>query len=118
MLGVLALTSCRAGKAAAELATFPAGFATNVKEAVVTNAGHWVMEQQPAQMISLIRGFLGSPDWRGHAARQGMSMRNFVTLLRRPEQQPHQQRPGRHRHQREGHRGIIHHRKPNFALAG
>src|SRR5882762_66575 len=27
MLGVLALTSCLAGKAAAELATFPAGFA-------------------------------------------------------------------------------------------
>jgi pimeloyl-ACP methyl ester carboxylesterase len=36
--------------------------ATNVKEAVVTNAGHWLMEEQPAQTISLIRGFLGSPD--------------------------------------------------------
>jgi len=38
------------------------GSPTNVKEAVVTNAGHWVMEQQPGQTISLIRGFLGPPD--------------------------------------------------------
>jgi pimeloyl-ACP methyl ester carboxylesterase len=32
--------------------------ATDVKEAVVTNAGHWLMEAQPAQTIALIRDFL------------------------------------------------------------
>ncbi len=32
--------------------------ATNVKEAVVTNAGHWLMEEQPVQTIALIRNFL------------------------------------------------------------
>ena len=32
--------------------------ATNVKEAVVTNAGHWLMEEQPVQTIALIRDFL------------------------------------------------------------
>jgi len=34
--------------------------ATNVKEGVVTNAGHWLMEEQPAQTIALIRDFLGA----------------------------------------------------------
>jgi pimeloyl-ACP methyl ester carboxylesterase len=32
--------------------------ATNVKEAVVTNAGHWLMEEQPARTIALIKDFL------------------------------------------------------------
>jgi pimeloyl-ACP methyl ester carboxylesterase len=32
--------------------------ATDVKEAVITNAGHWLMEEQPAQTIALVRGFL------------------------------------------------------------
>ncbi len=32
--------------------------AVDVKEAVVTNAGHWLMEEQPAQTIALIRNFL------------------------------------------------------------
>jgi len=34
--------------------------ATNVKEAVVTNAGHWLMEEQPAQTIALIKDFLAA----------------------------------------------------------
>jgi pimeloyl-ACP methyl ester carboxylesterase len=36
--------------------------ATNVTEGVVTNAGHWLMEEQPAQTIALIRNFLGTKD--------------------------------------------------------
>jgi pimeloyl-ACP methyl ester carboxylesterase len=32
--------------------------ATDVKEAVISNAGHWLMEEQPAQTIALIRDFL------------------------------------------------------------
>jgi pimeloyl-ACP methyl ester carboxylesterase len=32
--------------------------ATNVKEAVVTNAGHWLMEEQPVQTIALIKDFV------------------------------------------------------------
>jgi pimeloyl-ACP methyl ester carboxylesterase len=34
--------------------------AVNVKEGVVTNAGHWLMEEQPAQTIALIRDFLAA----------------------------------------------------------
>jgi pimeloyl-ACP methyl ester carboxylesterase len=34
--------------------------ATNVTEGVVANAGHWLMEEQPAQTIALIRNFLGA----------------------------------------------------------
>jgi pimeloyl-ACP methyl ester carboxylesterase len=30
-----------------------------VKEAVIANAGHWLMEEQPAQTIAMIRDFLG-----------------------------------------------------------
>src|SRR5207247_5298331 len=32
--------------------------ATNVREAVVPNAGHWLMEESPAYTVALIRDFL------------------------------------------------------------
>ncbi len=32
--------------------------ATNVQEAVVRDSGHWLMEEQPAQTVSVIRAFL------------------------------------------------------------
>jgi pimeloyl-ACP methyl ester carboxylesterase len=32
--------------------------ATNVQEAVVRDSGHWLMEEQPAQTVSVIRTFL------------------------------------------------------------
>jgi pimeloyl-ACP methyl ester carboxylesterase len=34
--------------------------AANVRGGVVTNAGHWLMEEQPAQTIALIRDFLNT----------------------------------------------------------
>ena len=36
--------------------------ATNVREAVVTGSGHWLMEERPAETVVLIRNFLDSPD--------------------------------------------------------
>jgi pimeloyl-ACP methyl ester carboxylesterase len=32
--------------------------ATNVQEAVVKGSGHWLMEERPAETITLIRSFL------------------------------------------------------------
>jgi len=57
LLGSLALLALAAGPAMAADMRF---VATNVKEGVVTNAGHWLMEEQPAQTIALIRDFLGA----------------------------------------------------------
>src|SRR5689334_23728900 len=36
--------------------------ATNVREAVVTGSGHWLMEERPAETVVLIRNFLDSPE--------------------------------------------------------
>src|SRR5207249_618541 len=36
--------------------------ATNVREAVVTGSGHWLMEERPAETVALIRNFLDSPE--------------------------------------------------------
>jgi pimeloyl-ACP methyl ester carboxylesterase len=33
--------------------------ATNVTELVIPDAGHWLMEEQPAATISAVREFLG-----------------------------------------------------------
>ncbi len=35
--------------------------ATNVREAVVPNSGHWRMEENPAYTVALIRDFLKDP---------------------------------------------------------
>jgi hypothetical protein len=35
--------------------------ASNVQEAVVAGSGHWLMEERPAQTVTLIRNFLDSP---------------------------------------------------------
>jgi len=35
--------------------------ATNVQEAVVAGSGHWLMEERPADTVTLIRNFLDSP---------------------------------------------------------
>ncbi|HEU4413866.1 MAG TPA: hypothetical protein VFT65_03715 [Candidatus Angelobacter sp.] len=32
--------------------------ATNVREAVIAGAGHWLMEERPAETVALIRNFL------------------------------------------------------------
>ena len=32
--------------------------ATNVQGAVISNSGHWIMEEQPQQAIAVITGFL------------------------------------------------------------
>jgi pimeloyl-ACP methyl ester carboxylesterase len=42
----------------ARLATEIGFAATNVRSAVIVNAGHWIMEEQPEQAISLIMSFL------------------------------------------------------------
>jgi pimeloyl-ACP methyl ester carboxylesterase len=34
--------------------------ASNVQEAVISGAGHWLMEERPTETVSLIRKFLGS----------------------------------------------------------
>src|SRR6266704_6230721 len=39
--------------------------ATNVREAVITGSGHWLMEERPVETVALIRGFLdASPEER------------------------------------------------------
>ncbi len=35
--------------------------ATNVREAVVPNYGHWLMEESPAYTVALIRDYLKDP---------------------------------------------------------
>ncbi|GAC1433552.1 MAG: alpha/beta hydrolase [Terriglobales bacterium] len=35
--------------------------ATNVREAVVSGSGHWLMEERPVETVTLIRNFLDSP---------------------------------------------------------
>jgi pimeloyl-ACP methyl ester carboxylesterase len=42
----------------AKLATEVGFAATNVRSAVITDAGHWIMEEQPEQAVSLIMSFL------------------------------------------------------------
>jgi len=42
--------------------------ATNVREAVVTGSGHWLMEERPAETVVLIRNFLDSPEVAAPAA--------------------------------------------------
>jgi pimeloyl-ACP methyl ester carboxylesterase len=43
----------------AQLATEIGFAATNVRSGVITNSGHWIMEEQPAQAVALITAFLG-----------------------------------------------------------
>jgi len=43
--------------------------ATNVREAVVTGSGHWLMEERPAETVAPIRKFLDSSDARQTATR-------------------------------------------------
>ena len=42
--------------------------ASNVTEAVVPNAGHWLMEESPVATVTLVDRFLGTPDTRAGAA--------------------------------------------------
>jgi pimeloyl-ACP methyl ester carboxylesterase len=35
--------------------------ATNVSGAVIKNSGHWIMEEQPAQTVEIVRRFLSAP---------------------------------------------------------
>src|SRR5258705_7468500 len=46
--------------------------ATNVREAVVTCSGHWLMEERPAENLLLIRHFLDSPDRRAKCRSSGL----------------------------------------------
>jgi pimeloyl-ACP methyl ester carboxylesterase len=32
--------------------------ASNVEEGVITNSGHWIMEEQPDQTVKLVKAFL------------------------------------------------------------
>jgi uncharacterized RmlC-like cupin family protein len=43
--------------------------ATNVREAVVTGSGHWLMEERPAETVVLIRNFLDSQEVAAPAVR-------------------------------------------------
>jgi pimeloyl-ACP methyl ester carboxylesterase len=43
----------------AKLATEIGFAATDVRSAVITDSGHWIMEEQPAQAIALITAFVG-----------------------------------------------------------
>jgi pimeloyl-ACP methyl ester carboxylesterase len=43
------------------MADDPRFVATNVTGAVVPNSGHWLMEEQPAATIAVIRDFLEKP---------------------------------------------------------
>jgi pimeloyl-ACP methyl ester carboxylesterase len=45
----------------AALTTELQAVATNVRGAVIQNSGHWLMEEQPAETIAAIRGFLEAP---------------------------------------------------------
>jgi len=45
-------------------ATIMRHVATNVQEAVVKGSGHWLMEERPAETITLIRSFLDAPSKR------------------------------------------------------
>ena len=40
------------------MAAVMAFVADDVKAAVITNAGHWLMEEQPAQTVAIVRAFL------------------------------------------------------------
>jgi pimeloyl-ACP methyl ester carboxylesterase len=44
--------------------------ATNVREAVVTGSGHWLMEERPVETVALIRKFLDSPELSTHDTRR------------------------------------------------
>jgi pimeloyl-ACP methyl ester carboxylesterase len=35
--------------------------ADNVQEAVIADSGHWLMEEQPAETVKVIRAFLDKP---------------------------------------------------------
>jgi pimeloyl-ACP methyl ester carboxylesterase len=35
--------------------------ATNVTSAVITNSGHWIMEEQPAQTVTVVQAFIDRP---------------------------------------------------------
>ena len=43
----------------AKLATEIGFAAADVRSAVITDSGHWIMEEQPAQAIALITAFVG-----------------------------------------------------------
>jgi pimeloyl-ACP methyl ester carboxylesterase len=45
----------------AGLASELGAVASNVRGAVIVNAGHWLMEEQPAETIAAIRVFLEAP---------------------------------------------------------
>jgi pimeloyl-ACP methyl ester carboxylesterase len=44
----------------------PANPAVNVREAVVPNSGHWLMEESPAYTVNLIRDYLKDPTAATH----------------------------------------------------
>jgi quercetin dioxygenase-like cupin family protein len=46
----------------ASMATEFESVATNVRGAVITNSGHWIMEEQPRQAIALLLPFVTGPD--------------------------------------------------------
>ena len=35
--------------------------ASDVTPAVIRNSGHWIMEEQPAQTVSVVKAFLDKP---------------------------------------------------------
>jgi pimeloyl-ACP methyl ester carboxylesterase len=43
------------------MATVMRAAATQVTQAVVPDAGHWLMEEQPAATVALIEAFLDKP---------------------------------------------------------
>jgi hypothetical protein len=42
---------------------------SNVEGGIITNSGHWIMEEQPDQTVKLVRAFLDKKSEELHAAR-------------------------------------------------
>ena len=49
------------------MATVMRAAATDVREVVIPDAGHWLMEENPAATISALRDFLTGPSERPHS---------------------------------------------------
>lgn len=54
--------------------------ATNVQEAVVAGSGHWLMEERPAETVSLIRNFLDASAPASVSAEERLSPSEYVSI--------------------------------------
>lgn len=57
--------------------------ADNVRQAVIANAGHWLMEEQPTATIAAIRSFLQSPAANGNLPQVRMTASQVDAIARK-----------------------------------